>query len=524
MARIRKGSGLREADLVARSKALRADVGQLLPRLTPDCPPERFERLRAELEDVVAYADDPKRLLKLAHRGEPIARALAGLLKFAQEPATPIVISIPTATGEVSYAPLSKTDHEVEVAVQRSDEPERLLLAYLSWARRGFHFFATHKVLWCTGRSPQPPVEFVAERVAELPYRLVEDPATRRYRCPHLAAGEPRPYLEVGWVGAERAFQVCRRCVKDDRHLLGALSSGAAVPDPEAEFPVAVALHVDCRGGDECVHRTVPGPPKGLVQRYVVGRLSDAGLLDGYLAEVRPRIERTGTPTFVAGGVCYGGSLDAFLEALGPSPVERRALTDALEGEGGYFEIDERSASRALEKLWATHAETIVRAIVSDPEEARRLVEGARGAPGRVAEILKRLQRRAEERELLETLPQYTLLAPEAAWVDRVARAYRTQGEGGAERAVLQSLPREGKERGFAYGFLLAVGRARAHAWQFSPTEQEFGQALEGRARELLSSPADGYHVALDAFLQAAGVANWGTLASPANHTRKAPS
>ena len=516
MARVRKGSSLREADLLSRAKALRSSVEPLLPRLTDDCPTERFDRLRAELEEVRAAAEDERRLRRLARWGDAIPRAYAGLLRFALEPATPAVVMFPTASGDVSYAPLSATDREAEVAVQRSDEPDRLLLGYLTWARKGFHFFATRRTLWCTGRSPRPPHEFVAERLADLPYRLIEEPEHQRYRCPHLASGEPRPYLEVAWPGAGLAFRLCRRCAKDDRHLLGSLSDGAAVPDPESEFPVSAELNIDCRGGESCVHRSLPETPRPLLKRYALGRLSDSQLLDGFLDELRPRVEKTGRRTLVAGGVCYGSDVEAFLEAVNPTPVERRALSGVLDGLRGAFEVDEPTASRALERLWGEHAEEIVGAVVSDPEEARRLVEESRGAPGRVAEILKRLQRRSEERELLDTLPRYDHLAPEAAWADRVARAFRVQGETGAERTVVRTLPREGKERGLGFGFLLALGRSGAHAWQFTPTEKEFGTALQERLRALLHAPPEGYHAALDALLRSAGVVDWGTVASPA--------
>jgi hypothetical protein len=239
--------------------------------------------------------------------------------------------------------------------------------------------------------------------------------------------------------------------------------------------------------------------------------------LDGYLDELRPRIERTGRRTLVAGGVCYGPDVDGFLGALSPSPVERRALSTILEDLRGVFEVDEPAASRALERLWGSHAEEIVGAVVPDPEEARRLVEEARGAPGRIAEILKRLQRQSEERELLGTLPRYDRLAPEAAWADRIARAYRVQGESGAERTVMRTLPREGKERGLGFGFLLAIGRSSAHAWQFTPTEREFGTALQERIAGLLNAPAPTYHEALDALLRAAGVVDWGAIVPPAD-------
>jgi len=515
MPRIRKASGIREKDLVTRAKALKADVGLLIPRTTPECPTDRFDRLRVELEEVRESQDDPKRLEKLSRHGDPLARALAGLLKFANEPSTPAVVAFPVPGGEVSYAALARTDREAEVAVQQSDDPARLLIGYLDWTRRGYHFFATKRVLVCTGRSDRPPSEFLAEQIENLPYRLVEDTGRRRFDCAHLAAGESRPYLEVGWVGADRAFRVCRRCAKDDRHLLSSLSDGAGVPDPTSEFPVSAELNVRCGGGEECVHAHLPPIPKSLVKRYELGRLSDSAFLDAYLTELQPRIERSDRPTFVAGGVCFGDRLPGFLEALGPSPIERRALEEVLAGTRGYFEVDEPSASRALERLWAEHADEIVRTIVHEPEEARRLVEEARGAPGRVAEILKRAQRKSDERELLDALPRYDRLSREAAWVDRIAREARTHGDTGAERAVLQTLPREGRERGIGYGLLLALGRGAAHAWQFTSTEREFGQALEGRARELLHAPAPEFHSALDRLLQSAGVADWGVLSGP---------
>ena len=510
MPRIRRASGIREQDLLARAKALRGSVEPLLPRRTRDCPPERFDRLKEELEEVREARDDAKRLDRAARWGEPLARAYAGLLKFHLDPGNPTVVSFPLPGGEASYAPLSRAPREAEVAVQQSDDPSRLVLGYVDWAKRGYHFFATRRTLWCTGLSATPPEEFRAERIADLPYRMAENPGAHRYDCPHLKDGEPRPYLEVGWPGAGTAFRVCRRCVKDERHLLSHLSDGAVVPEPTEEFPVTAELNVRCRGGPDCVHADLPAVPKAARRGYELGRLSDLQFLDAYIAETRSRIERTGRPTYVAGGTCYGSERGAFLDALSPSVVERRALDAALGSNDGYFEVDEPSASRALERLWPHHAEEIVRSIVADPEEARRLIDDARGAPGRIAEILKRAQQRTEERELLGQLPRYSRLAREAAWVDRVAREFRTHREAGAERAIVQSLPREGKERGLAYGFLVALGRGAAHAWQFSSTEQEFGAALSERAKELLHAPADGYHDALDRLLQSAGVADWG--------------
>lgn len=510
MARVRRGSGVREHDLVARAKALRESVDPLLPRLGPECPSDRFDRRREELEQVREARDDARRLEKLSRWGDPLARAYAGLLRFYLEPKDLAVVAFALPGGEVSYAPFARTDREAEVAVQQSDDPNRLLLGYLEWARKGFHFFATRKTLFCTGPSSAPPPEFRAETVAELPYRLLENPVAGRFECSHLRAGEPRPFLEVGWPGAGTAFRVCRKCAKPDRHLLSSLSDGSAGPDPTADFPVSASANVRCHGGPECVHASLPQLSRGLKRDYELGKLSDAGLIDAFAAEIATRVERTGRTTLIAGGICYGSELGPFLDALHPSPVERNALEAVLGSWEGPFEVDEPSASRALERLWSGHAETIVRTIVRDPREARQLIEETRSSPGRVAELLKRAERSSEERELLGTLPRYSRLAREAAWVDRIAREFRTHREAGAERAILHSLPTEGKERGLAFAFLRALGRENAHAWQFSETEREFGGALSDRARELLTVPAGQYHAALDRLLQAAGVADWG--------------
>ncbi|MGA8303065.1 MAG: hypothetical protein WA691_00810 [Thermoplasmata archaeon] len=519
MPRVRRGSVVREHDLLARAKVLRESVDPLLPRRTRDCPPEKFDRLKADLEQVREVREDEKRLERATHWGDPLVRSYAGLLKFYLDPKTPPIVSFPLPDGEVSYAPLARAPRETEVAVQQSDDPSRLLLGYVDWARKGFHFFATRKTLWCTGRSATPPDEFRSERVAELPYRLIEEPGKHVFLCPHLKDQEPRPFLEVAWPGADTAFRVCRRCAKTERHLLSSLSDGAAVPDPSEEFPVGAEWNIRCQGGPECIHARLPELPRTLRKRYELGRLSDAQLLDEYGAELRPRIEGTDRPTFVAGGVCYGNNIPAFLSALEATPVERRAVERALEDVHGYFEVDEPSASRALERLWPDHADVILRTIVPDPAEARRWIDEARGAPGRVSEILKRAQRRSEERQVLDELPRYSRLAREAAWVDRIAREYRTHGNSAAERTILQSLPEEGKERGLAFGLLSALGRGSAHAWQFSKTEQEFGTALADRARSTLAAPAESYHSALDALLQAAGVADWG-VREPATEAR----
>lgn len=512
--RARKASGGREGDLTQRAAKLRKSVDPLLPRLTDDCPPERFDRLRAGLERVRELKDDERGLARVSRWEDPLVRAYAGLLRFYLEPELPGVLVAQFPAGAISFAPLGTAPKEAHIAVQQFDDPRRLLIGYLDWARKGFHFFATKDALYCTGRSAEPPREFLRAQLDALPYRLQSVDDGRGHDCPHLAAGEPRPFVRVDWPGAKTAFRVCRACAKGDRQLLASLSAGLAVPHPERALPFEAVLNVDCQGGAGCVHQRLPEPSRGLRRGYLYGRLSDAEFLDQYVKEVRPILDGVRTPTYVAAGRCYGSDRAAFLAALSPTDEERTALEEALPEVEGRFEVEEASASQALERLWPRHADRIVRAIVPDPERADRLVRDARAAPGRVSDLLRRAAQETRERSALAALPRYRSLVPEAAYADRVARAHRTGGAAAAAKVLLQGLPREGKERGIGFALLLALDQATPHRWQFSDTEQQFGSALEGAGRTLLSAPAEGYDAALGRFLAAAGVTAWGTRES----------
>jgi hypothetical protein len=512
--RARRASGGRESDLVRRAGKLRDSVAPLLPERVGTGPWAKFDRRREELEAVREARDDEDQLERLAKKGDPMARALAGLLRFYHEPDLPAMLVARYPSGEIPFAPFGRTTREANVAVQNADDPSRLLIGYLDWARKGFHFFATDRTLFCTGRDSAPPAAFLAAQNEAQPYRLSATASGNRYDCPHLVRGDHRPYLAVDWPAAHRGWRVCLACAKHDRQLLSTLTARLAVPKPLREFSVSADLNVECHGGAGCVHANLPELPRGIRKRYLFGRSSDRQLLDAYLEFLRPRLERTRAPVFVAAGVCYGADRGKFVNALSPTPEERTALERTLPSVDGLFEIDEPRASRALERLWPQHAEEIVGAIVSDPKEAERLVREARAAPGRVSELLTRAAKRGAEEARRKELPTYESLAPEAAYVDSVARTFRSRGGAAAEKELLERLPREGKERGLAVGLLTALGRLASHDWQFTDTERNFGASLADLAKPVLSGPAAEYHTALDRLLGTAGVVRWGSVES----------
>jgi hypothetical protein len=507
MVRMRRASGGREESLLKKAEALRRSSKPLLPERSRDCPPEPFDRLAAHFETVRESKDDAGRLDSLRRWGDPFARAYAGFLRFYLEPELPPLLPARVGGSQVTYAPLARAPAEFQIAVQQHDDPRKLLLGYLGLARKGFYFYALPDRLLCAGRDPTPPTEFLRKQDADLPYRFERTSEAGNYDCSHLARSDPVPWLGVQWVPAERTFRICSRCAKDDVQLLGALAAGLAQPRAERAFEIEADLNVDCRGGPECIHHNLPPVSRGLRRRYTLGRSSDREFLTAYVREVEPYVARRSGALFVAAGVCYGSDRAAFIEALHANKVERAALERVLPSVDSLFELPEPTASQALERLWRDHAEAIVSAIEPDPVEARRLAQEARANPGRVSDLLRRAAQRADERATLSALPTYTSLGPEGSFADAVARSFRTGGAEAAERRLEQSLPPEGKARGLAWGFLLALGREGSHRWQFSDTEQKFGESLVEPARRLLHGPVGEYDRALTTLLTSAGVA-----------------
>lgn len=530
MPRVRYTSGGKEGELLTRAKALRKDPTLLLPRLAKGCPDAPFERIRRDLETVKEAKQDSDELHRLSGRGEDLARSLAGLLYYAEEHPDINSAVARHPTGDIPFLPLANASKESLIAVQYYDDPRRLLLGYVHLAKGGFfgggglHFYALEREILCTGREAAPPPEFVRATLERLPYRIApaageatgagtsgrRDASSHVMICPHLARGDAEAHLIVRWTSVDRTLKICRKCAREDTHLLSSLSESMAIPSLEGEFEVEATLPIDHAHKGACVLTSLPSLSSSLEKRYRAGRLSDAALLKSFGEDVDRSLESVRSTVLVAGGRCYEGNVEDFLEALGPTPVERAALSEVLPTLGRPLICPEARAGKVVELLWKDHSMELLTAAGASPEEARRREAEARSAPGRVAEVLNRMAQHLKEEEAVAQLPSYRDLVPEAALADRLARLMRTSGAPEVERSIARESPPEGKVRGLAWAFLLALGKEGQQAWRFSDTEKEFGEALAPAARKLLHAPAKGYHEALNALLLEAGIPTWG--------------
>jgi hypothetical protein len=522
-----KTSGGKEETLLKKARELKRDPFVLLPALSDGCPTAPFDRIRGDLTKVKESAEDVEALKKYMVRGENLARAYAALLYFAEERPEAEMAVVTHPTGTIPYLTLGTATPEAQIAVQYYDDPRRLLLGYANLAKGGlfggggFHFYALERRVVCTGKEARPPAEFISATISRLPYRLfpLESKGQKKRVCAHLQKGETQPFLEISWAAAEMTFNICRKCVREDAHLLASLLESMAVPNPDEIFEVKVEYPLEHKHqGQPCQVWEMPALAAGNERRYRKGRISDSDLLGAYLKEAEEALLASNGALFVAGGRCFGSDAKGFVDDLSPTPAERKALTEVVANRTTPLLVTERTAGKALEALWKDHAQELVEAMGVTGEEEIRLVQEFSNSPGRVSELLERLYRKEQEKAVLATLPEYSNLAPEAKFVLDISRLFRTHGETAVEQKLVSSLPEEGKMRGLAWGFLLAMGKAaERHAWRFTDKEQEFGAALSPAALKLLKASPKEYHSAMSDLLSAAGVTSWGTLVRDPN-------
>ena len=519
MPRYHATSGLKEGELLGRARELRKDYRPLLPTCRGEAPPETFDRLRKALEAVQEVRDDAGALKKLSTRGDDLARAYAGLLHWAREKPELSTLVVRTPSGSIPYLPVAPADPEALIAVQYYDDPRRLLHGYLKYARGslfgggGYHFYALERGIVCTGRSADPPPEFVRSTLDRLPYRL--SPGTGKEgeairQCPHLLRGEREAHIRLRWLSAGLTLEVCRRCAKPDVHLLSAVSENMAIPHVEADFTVETVYPLEHVHPGSCPLATIPPLLASEEKRYRSGKVSDEELLSDLTNAMQAHLSGQRERILVAGGTCFGTDLEAAVEGLHADPMEARALKAALEERTGPLVVAEPTVGKVLEALWKEHAETLLQAVGAPAEEAARLARENRSPVGRVNDLLTRVARRHRELDKLAELPRYRDLVPEAALADSLGRLYRTQGGGAVERRIAQVNPADGKLRGLAWAFLCALGRGENQSWRYSDTEREFGEILIPKVRRLLEAEPGGYHAALADLLTEAGVSWWG--------------
>jgi hypothetical protein len=504
-----------ERELVHRAEQLAKDPSKVLPTVVSPCAKDPFAKVLKKMQGVSKFADDEKRLEKLASRGDPIVRAYAGTLMLAAAGKAPYLASLKVPQGEVFYAVRGKVAKEKLVGMQWFDHPIYRLLLFLDMAvkRPYFHFYSTKDKLYCSCKEPRPPADYV-EFAMQQPRGNISKVGSGLWACPHvgpeaLEAGEPLPgtYLRIAWSSGGQVLGICRRCARSSRSsTLGSIISHMAVPKVEDDFDVRVLHRLkgaeDCPLWDELA--TLPLGREDL-DEYVKGGVDDAELMDRHLEAIDQRLRDHRGAHFILEDRTYCEDASAFVAALSPSDEERLALEAVLPRLDHPLILDRATPAKVLGELWEDHGEEMLGAVVGGDEELMERYLDHPDLDSSPSLVLRRALVDHRKRTIISRLPDYGKLPMVARFADRVARAYRTGGTDEAAKVVEKERGSDKRIKPVAYSFLLALGKETSKMWQYDKTEIDFASFLQDKTKDLLEAEPEDYHGALQALLSATG-------------------
>jgi len=497
-----------------RMERIKEDPTLLLPecRHTGSCPRAGLER---KLRRVQRAGDDRGRLRRLSRRGGHFVRAYAGALdlNFGDGQGLLVGMKNPFGGAEVKFAQRGNARKESQAGIQNYTDKGSRLMAWIQFTHgiRGVYVFSTEEKLICTGRRPVPPVEFLTEVAGAMRPALVREGAD--FVCPHLKGRREKPpreavetHLAAKWKESDNAFRICAACAGDGR-LAAELRKFALGPQVGHQVEAWGELRPKCRetGAASCHFDERVEFTEDELSAYQEGKTTDGQALDAALSRELAAIDGREGGFVLAAGVCMGNDVEALVSELDPDAETGRAIQAAFEGERRDVVLDTLSASKLLAKFMDERGEAILEAACGNAAVARRVLKDAKPheAP---ATLIQRAVKLARDAAVETALPSMGKMTEEAAFADRVARAFRRGGADAALREIENGRGASPSSGAIAWSLLLALDKAGGRDWQFSKIEIERGTNAKKAGRKLLDCSAEDYAKALGEALEAGGV------------------
>jgi len=508
----RTASKVQERELIRKAKRLAKDPDLIVPHCI-DHSRCYFDSIRKQVQRIQGYATDERMLKKFSEKGDLLARAYAATLLLGIEGKAPYLAPFKTPFGTVPFAFRGKTKKEKLVAVQNFDEPKWLLLGFLDIVKKKkLHVYATKDGLICTGKVAAPPAKFIKEAVKSLSLNLTR--SGKVFTCPHLdpkeyGKGEQEgvTYLDLTWHSADVSLGICERCCrKANDHTLGILGQRIADRDITKDFGVNIIAQPICV--DECNECEIDEPLElspELLKKYQLGEIADMDLFQKHLDKLQSSYQDRTSNIYILDSHCYGSNLKAYIKALNPTSIERKALWVVLKKADESVVFDKATPSKILGYYWSRFGKNAIFAITNDNKISKNIYKKFDINKTKASEILKEADVAIKKKTIISLLPEYTKLPSIAAFADQMARIYMTQGVDDTVRAIEKNRGGDTKVKTVAYAFLLAMDRGEGKKWQYTQTEFDFAKFLKDSAEQLLNSDPENYHNALQTLLSATG-------------------
>lgn len=482
-----------EKDLIDNARYLQQHPDCLIPT---GCD-KYFARLHKHLTAIATLHDNPDRLKKLANK-KTLEAAVAGTLLLLDAEKAPVLGYLKFSTGETAmYAQRGNADKEHLIAAQHCQDPVYRLLGIATYAKKKhLNIYSWDTGYACTGRTPQPPTDFLTFLLKKLSLTAQDDTAA----CPHIPPSTLRekkpistPYLRLHWHSTHLTIGICETCAKTKGNTIIAMTRYFIEPDLSAD------ITADVISAYSAAHEENPRDKRRATQAYFSGALTDAQFISGRAKQHQTSVRQQTDRVLMAKGEAYD-SPQSFIDALQPSPEERQALDYMLTRTNQSIVIPEKTAAKVFEQLWTPYGKDFIRSIVNDPHQADTLSQ-LHDSP---TTILKMAFEWRDHQRLLQELPQYTTLPALAQFADTITRIYKTEGTQKAVRE-LKRRPDTPQGKSLEYAFLLAFQAEKEAKWKFTSEEINYGEFLKPSVERLLNATPTKYTNSLQQLLSASG-------------------
>ncbi len=497
----KRASKVQESKLIKNAQKLAEDPLKVIPECRDNCWFCKFGKAEKLIKRISERKEDKRYLEKASRKGPGLAKAVAGTLLLTIDKKAPLLASAKISRGDISYAKKGNAREKYLLGVQYFNDPVIRLLAYFEEAKKGFYFYSWKDHIVCTGKTDQPPEEYIANRLSTIRYRLktIENNST----CGHSVPSSSNSYITLEWGGAGKRFSVCSKCARDDVNLFVHLTEGMLSKDNSETFSLKGRYRLICASDcDECSLPKTEQITGELRDKYLSGEISDVELLKDYRRNTRNKLKISPT-AYILGNKCYGTDADAFLKEFEHYDWEEKALKKAVEGKP--IVVDQNSVNELLGAVWDQRGKDIIGIFVDDKDKLEELYKRSEERKITPRDVLRTAYNIQQRNQQLKNLPSFRSLPPEAKIAHELAMIYKTQG---VEEMISHT---DGLDisntrlKALTYGFLEAFDRGDSHRWRYDRTEIDVGKSLKDFVTRLLGAEGDDYANALQDLVKMSG-------------------
>ncbi len=484
--KVKATSKNQEKSILNRAKMLRKDPSLIAPTCAGECRSCPFKKLIKSAEKI-GHIEDEEYIKKFFKKGDQLLRAYAVMISIDIEGKIPYLATADTPSGKVAYVYREGADKKALISLMYHDDPRISLMGYVGTAKKHkLHLYATKKGVICTGRTGDPPKNFMEGVVKSLPYNF------RRSGTSYVA-----PPGELTVQINDWKISVCRKCASSESNIPSAIQRFMYSPERDGGLEVSVNFELEGEM-DSCDGEYHPS--KREIRDYLVGEISDGEFTESAWNDFRNEAEDKGL--YMAGTTCFGSDWKPMIEGLDIPEKARKTVEEVVAGRKRGIVVDDYTTNKVLMEIWEEAAEKVLTS-VSGEAIARQVLKMEKQNP---TDMIREAEALLKKRQVNRALPVYKNLPEIPAFADRAAREYRIGGKKGLE-AFLYSYKKPGtKIKSLQMAFMMAVGEHEGKEWHYSKNEMDFAEFLSPLAERLLKAKGKDYHRSLEELLASAGV------------------